>query len=119
MFFLVWSNSIFILLCISSATSVWGWYFGLGLYPSLQSSMLCGMRLWNTREGSQPSEAWYVVLWFNTVDGKNLCQLCRNSPVAALSCVFTEAWVLSRRPIVWACFIVACLSSTPRTAVTS
>ena len=59
------------------------------------------------------------MLWFSTANGRNLCQLCRNSPVAALSWVLTEACVLSRSPIVRACFIVACFSSAPRTAVTS
>ena len=81
--------------------------------------MLCGIWPWKTRVGSHSSVAWYVVLWFKTAKGRNLCQLFLNSPVDALRCALTDACVRSNSPIVWACFVVACLSSMFRTAATS
>ena len=43
--------------------------------------------------------------------------IVRLSPVMILRLSFNEACVLSRMPIVWACFVVACFSWVPKAVV--
>ena len=102
--------------CSCSAMSELGVVFHFGLMPSFESRILrvgipCikGMRPWNTVDGSHPKVSWYVVLLFMTAILTYLCHIEGLLPVDIFRAILIEACVLSRIPIVCACFVDAWL----------
>ena len=63
MFFVV-SISVLVSHRNSTAKSVVGMTFGLGLTPNFWSGMVFGIRVWQILESLQPTVTWSVVLYF-------------------------------------------------------
>ena len=51
--------------------------------------------------------------------GTNWCHIVLLSPVEIFRASLRDAWQRSRKPIVWACFVVACRSWMPSRRVVS
>ena len=63
--------------------------------------------------------SWHVVFILSTDIGRRLCHWYQNFPIGASSCIYPEACVRSKTPVVWAGFLAAQQSLIPNIVANS